>query len=492
MDRQEQQRPRKNVKIDPAAETVVLAAMLVSTQQRTRILRLLPKDRWQLPQHRSAVEALEELERRKLAFDPAALQRLFPDVDVRYLQELAESRPVPHQDLAQYVELVRWDATRADVVNGPLGDLVEAIADPKGEPGKIRRLAKAVQDGFGAWRDQARVRKPDDVYEAMCRDLDARLAGHGLFPYGIPAIDVYQDEPGQPPRAIPGCKPGKITVITGTPGSGKSTLACRIALGQIRRKRRVLYGAWEMTGEESLELLAIMSLAEEGQKISRTRLQTGKGEGVEEMFALVKERARLIKPFVRFVDNPFQRGQKKEKRSNDHNLDIIEHLIVDAGADLFIADLWERCLVSDENEDVKQALFDQQKICERTKCHGLLLHQQRKQGDARQDPRPTAAGLRGTGGWWDVGDTIFGTFRPGQWKAVPDDIMVTDFLKQRWGQWPLSVEVEFDPDRALFGRGTSVPYDQPGSSRDAPNELDAFTGSGGGGRRKPATSTIGR
>ena len=483
MDRREPPRPKSRpIKIDPAAESVVLAAMLADAKQRARILRLLPPDRWQLPQHKAAVAALQELDRQHLRYDPAYVQRVFPEVDVAYLAELLESRPDVHQDLGAYVDLVRWDASRADVINGALADFTEAIADPRAEPAKVRALAKAVAEGFGAWKDDARVQRPEDVYLEMSAELDARVAGHGVFPYGIPAIDVYQDEPFEPPRLIPGMRPGKITVVTGVPGSGKSTLACRIVLGQIRRKRRCLYGAWEMTGSESLELLTVMSLAEEGLPISRTKLQTGKGDGIEEMVAAVKVRGQQIAPFVRFVRNPFQRSQPSDRKSNNRNLDIIEHLIVDSGADVFVADLWERCLVSDEPSDVKQALFDQQQICARTKCHGVLLHQLRKQSDARADPRPTAAGLRGTGAWWDVGDTIFGTYRPGQWKAVPDDIIEVSILKQRWAPWPLAVEVEFNPDKALFGRGTSVPYDQPGAAREAPNELDAFTGGGKKGR----------
>jgi archaellum biogenesis ATPase FlaH len=477
--RGEPPRPKlRAVKIDPAAETVVLAAMLVDSRHRTRLLHHLPADRWQLPQHRLAVAALAELERRKLPYDTAAVRRYFPDVDAAYLEELARDRPTVSAELTQYVDLVRWDAARADVVNGPLADFSAAIADPLAEPAKVRNLARAVAEGFGAWRDEARVQRPEDVVEEMSRELDARLAGRGVFPYGIPAIDVYQDDHDKP-RLIPGARPGKVTIITGSPGAGKSTLACRIALGQIRQRRRVLYGAWEMTGSESLELLAVMSLAEEGARISRTRLQTGKGEGVEEMVADVKARGKVIAPFVRFVRNPFQRSQEESRKGNNRNLDIIEHLIVDSAADVFIADLWERCLVSDVVGDVKQALFDQQMICERTRCHGILLHQLRKQG-AGEDPRPTAASLRGTGAWWDIGDTILGCYRPGQWKAVPDDLLIVDVLKQRWAPWPLSVEVGFEPDKALFGTGASVPYDRPGAASGVEDEFSAFTNAAGG------------
>jgi archaellum biogenesis ATPase FlaH len=467
-------------------EQVVLAAMLVDASTRRRLVRVLPPERWQVPEHRAAVVALAEIDRRKVAYDPAAVKRLFPDVDVDYLAQLTAVRPDVPVDLAHYVEGVRWDALRAEAMRGPIADLIAALVDPQSDPAKVKSLARGIGQTFDAWRDDARILDPEDVYAQMCAELDARLEGHGLYPYGLDAIDVYQDEDGLPPRLIPGMKPGKITIVTGTPGSGKSTLACRIALGQIRRKRRVLYGAWEMTGPESLELLAVMSLAEQGERVSRKALQTGKGTGVEEMMAAVKARAKQIAPFCRFVRNPFQRGQAEDKKSNDRNLDIIQHLIEEVGADVLIADLWERCLVDEEMDAVKRALFDQQKICEETKCHGVLLHQQRKGAAGGADPRPTAAALRGTGAWWDIGDTILGCFRPGQWKAVPDDLVVVDVLKQRWAPWPLSIEVEFDPDRAWFGKGTSVPYDQPGGGGGS-DEMDGFLSGGGkrgGGKRR--------
>jgi archaellum biogenesis ATPase FlaH len=452
--------------------------MLVDAPTRQRLLRLLPADRWQLPEHRAAVGALEELERRKIQYDVAAVRRLFPEVPIPYLEELVQERPEVPVDLQQYVDLVRWDAVRADVVRGPLDEFTTAILDPRAEPAKVKSLARGIGDAFGAWRDDSRLLAVDVVVGAMEKNLRARLKGHAIFPFGIPAIDVHQDQDDKP-RLIPGCRPGKITIVTGCPGSGKSTLACRIALGQARQRRKVLYGAWEMTGDESLELLAVMSLAEEGVHVSRTALQTGKGAHVDEMVERVIDRGRQIAPFVRFFSNPFDHRETSErdaKRANRQNLDIIEHLIRDTGADVFIADLWERCLADAErNTDVMKALQRQQSMCEETRCHGILLHQQRKgSGGENLAPRPTAQALRGTGAWWDIADTILGVFRPGQWKAVPDDVIVIDVLKQRWGPWPLSVEVEWDVVRAHFGAGTSVEYDQPGTTKES--ELDAWTG----------------
>ena len=462
----------RTVKIDVHTEQVVLAAMLVDAATRKRLVRALPSDRWQVPAHRAAVIALEELERRHVAYDPAALKRLFPDVDVDYLAQLVEARPEVPPDLAHYVEVVRWDALRAETMRGPIALLIEALADPLTEQPKAISLARAVGASFGAWRERGRIAQPAEVLSKMGTDLRARAQGQGIFPYGIPGLDLHQDEQGQA-RLIPAAKPGKVTIITGTSGGGKSTLACRIALGQARQKRRVAFGAWEMTAEESLELLAVMSLAEEGAPVSRKALQTGADEV---MIALVEARAAEINRIVRFIPNPFQRAGKE---TNGENLDLIQHIIEDLGADVFIADLWERCLVDDNPSEIQQALYRQQAICETTKCHGILLQQQRlKDIEGRADKRPTREGIKGTSAWVDIADTILGVYRPAQWKAVPDDLIVVDVLKQRYAPWPLSVELEWDPDRAWFGAGTSVPYDQP-SGREGGSEIDTFTGGGG-------------
>jgi hypothetical protein len=489
-DRPQAPPPPRTVRIEVDTEQVVLAAMLVSADARRRVLRLLPPDRWQVEVHRAAVTALAELDRRRVAYDPAALKRLFPDVDVDYLGQLQAARPTVPADLQHYVEGVRWDALRAAAVTGPISDLLAAIADPLSDQAKVKALARAVGGTFDAWHDRARVLPPESVHAEMVAELRARAAGHAVYPYGLEGLDGYQDEGARPhhpggnagrPRLVPAAKPGKVTIITGCSGSGKSTLACRIALGQARLKRRTLYGAWEMTGPESLELLAVMSLADDGVHVSRTQLLSGEPkEGLEEMIERVSERGREINRFVRFVPNPFLAASGKG--GNAENLTLIQHLIEDLGADVFIADLWERCLVDTKPEAVQAALFQQQAMCEATRCHGILLQQQRlKDIEKGLDKRPTREGLKGSSGWVDIGDTILGTYMPSQWKDVPADMTVVDVLKQRYGPWPLSVELEWDPDRAWFGKGVSVPYDQP-SEREGPSEIEAFSGGGKKGR----------
>ena len=265
---------------------------------------------------------------------------------------------------------------------------------------------------------------------------------------------------------IPGARPGKITVVTGLSGSGKSTLTARIVLGQIRQKRKVLYGAWEMDGGMTLELLAILSLG-----WSRTKLM--KGEISEEELAVFTERMEQISPYVRFMKNPFRMGIGGGRPSNERNLDLVAGYIADSGADFFVADLWERCLEHDEPNDEKRALFRQQAICEELGVHGLLVHQQLiKEVEKRPDKRPTREGNKGSGAWVEVADTMLGVHNPSKWKPVPEDSLEVCILKQRWGKWPLAVEFDWDPECGKITGGTSVEYDVVGGSGSSGNAID--------------------
>jgi replicative DNA helicase len=270
---------------------------------------------------------------------------------------------------------------------------------------------------------------------------------------------------------IPGAAPGKVTVVTGVPGSGKSTVAARIALAQANAGRRVLYGAWEMGDENTLELLAGMSLG-----MSRYRLSTG-ALGEDEERALAREMERLSQR-IRFVGVPgaptavAAHHAKGERATNERTLDQLHAVLSDTGADVFIADLWKRCLRQTDPDEEEQALIRQQAIAAATKCHCLLLQQQRlKDIESRLDKRPTREGIKGSGAWVEIADTIIGVHRPALWKNVDDVTIELDVLKQRWGPWPMAVEFDWDSDKGSIGGGKTVDYDSPSGDN---NQMDEF------------------
>jgi hypothetical protein len=154
-----------------------------------------------------------------------------------------------------------------------------------------------------------------------------------------------------------------------------------------------------------------------------------------------------LSAWCRFWKQPW--GRERGKRwTNDGALDDIHEHIADSGCEVFIADLWKRCLRTTKPEDEEAALIRQQAIADETRTHAVLCQQQRlKDIEQRPDKRPTREGIKGSSAWVDVADTIIGVHRPSLWKNVDDDTVELDLLKQRWGKWPVAVEFDWDGDR---------------------------------------------
>jgi hypothetical protein len=229
-----------------------------------------------------------------------------------------------------------------------------------------------------------------------------------------------------------------------------------------------LWGAWEMKGGMNLELMACISLG-----WSRQDLTEGYGiirsyEGKVEL----QERMHAISQCVRFLKNPFKHD---DKDSNARNLDLLHGILSDEACDVFIADLWKRCLADDDPNKEEKALLRQQSMAEELNQHHILLQQQRlKDIEQRSDKRPTREGIKGSGAWIEVPDTIIGLHRPALWKKVEDDRLEAFILKQRYGLWPCAVEFTWSAEHGSVVGGRSITYDRAGEG----NEVDNFTAAG--------------
>jgi replicative DNA helicase len=254
-----------------------------------------------------------------------------------------------------------------------------------------------------------------------------------------------------------------------------STFAANMALGiafegndysRDAKGRSVLFGAWEMRPSITLESLAMTSLGW-GRELARI----GKGhiatpEGRQTLLA----RMSLLAERIRFLELPFSR-QPNEKKigSNDRNLDLIHGYLADCGCEVFIADLWERCLRETMPDDVSQALYRQQAMLQETRVHGILLQQMRfKDVELRKDKRPTRESLKGTGAWVEVADCVLGVHWPYLHTGNEMNTLELYVLKQRYGRWPLAVEFEYNPDSGSIARGKDAEY-----KRESDNDLDA-------------------
>jgi replicative DNA helicase len=469
---------------DPINEQVVLAAMIVDDEVRSRLIKKFPADAFYAEEHRAIAAGLAELERRKLTYDPATLVRIAPDVDIRRLEHLADARPEVPQNLDFHVDTLSWDWQRAQLTKGPLAALLEAVQNPKEQPERVKALCRQIGTAIEGEHGRARyLRNPKEVVRQAMETIRRRSEGEAHYPYGIPTLDYFEQgvldakgrDIGGTRRIKPGAAPGTINMVTAVSGSGKSTFMGHLALGLGRQRRRLLFGAWEEEAPVTLEFLAILSLG-----WSRSRMLDGKsnrlnedGDGYEplthEELVAFEERMDQISKYILFFDNPFQRNRKTtgRRQTNDDHLDVIQDHLEESGAEIFFADLWQRCLIDTAPDDERHALFRQLAIANEQRCHVVMAHQQRaKDIESRPDKRPTREGIIGSGAWLDVCWTVMAPHLPAKWKPVPDNTLELYILKQRNGAWPLCIEFDWDSDFGSIANGRSVAINPKGDEDD--------------------------
>lgn len=457
---------------DLGNEAAVLVSALRDGGVLDRLLTKLRPDHFQARDHRELWGALGEARRRKLVPDDGVLRAVGGDVVAAYAKALQAEFAGQPRNIEWHVGRLLWDAARASVARGPLPAFLETLRDPRSEPERVRSLARQLAQGFDGFQDRAYLHEPLALVREQMGEVEKRVAGHATYPYGVSGLDWT--ETGRR-RMIPGAAPGEITVVTGTSGSGKSTFVANVVLGLAfpggvesdSPGRKVLYGAWEMSGGTTLELLACISLG-----WSRSDLLDPHGAEADapirthEGRVALQERMDLIASRVRFLGMPFRRTSG-EKVSNARNLDIVQGYIADSGCDVFVGDLWRRCLRDISPEEEEDALIRQQAMAAEMRVHAILLQQQRlKDIEMRPDKRPTREGIKGSGAWTEVPDTILGLHRPALWKRMDDRTIEVGILKQRKGKWPLGVEFEWDADKGRIWGGRSIEYGHSESSAD--------------------------
>lgn len=481
---------------DVVGEQVILAAAIADWGgEGARLLDRHQPDLLSDPRHRAAWAALREMRRRRMEFDWAALQRLAGDADVSsYLQNLSAARPLPAADLSFHVANAEWDRKVAQVAGGPLPALIELL-QKRGDPARARALGRAVAEALQGGGGDAFVDRDELVRESMA-EIDRRIAGLASYPFGIPGLDVDQ-ETGQR-RLICGAAPGQVTIVTGVSGSGKSTVTANLVLGLARQGRRILYGAWEVKARMTIQLLATISLGLSRRRVIEGARDTGEvdGEGNRVFEPLLtrderdqlRDRMEAISQYVTFMGNPFRRGRGKGERrgrdwdwaANERNLDTIHEHISESGCDVFVGDLWERCLIDTSPQQLSESLKRQHEMVEELDVHALLVQQQRlKDIETRPDKRPTRDGIKDSATYVEIGDNILGIHRAAQWKRQVDDKLQILILKQRNGGAPLCVEHDWDPDKGAIWGGRSIEYEF--SPTDA---ADVFVEPGGAMKRR--------
>lgn len=453
-------------------EQVLIATAMVDTASMKFLVGRARPDDFFGKGHAPIWAAFTELVRKGLDYSPAITSQVSGGkIDEAYLRQLQVLYPKAPPNIRTHVEHLGFDKARVEVARGPLQELLKLMNDTAAGPDELRAATKKLAVAFDAYGDRRHLLDPNEMVRQQSAEILKRRQGHAVYPFGIDGLDV--DGESNQYRMIPGAAPGLITCVTGVSGGGKSSFVARMALGLIELGRRVLYGSWEVKGGMTLELLAVMKLG-----ISRTRAMTG--ALTDEEHQQIHDAMIEISGMVRFLEMPFGRA-RGVKVDNDRNLDIIHGYIADSGCDVAVFDLWKRCLRFTDPDDEEQALIRQQAIAQETNVHCVLVQQQRlKDIEQRKDKRPTRDGIKGSGAWIEVPDTIIAPHRPALFKRVDDDTLELIVLKQRWGKWPLAVAFDWNAEMGSIGGGRTIDYDLFDESSERGDEgLMKFTPSKG-------------
>ncbi|MFA5052787.1 MAG: DnaB-like helicase C-terminal domain-containing protein [Parcubacteria group bacterium] len=449
---------------DVLNEQTILAAAIVDPKVRAELASRVRAEHFQDTDHALAWASILRATAQGHDPSPTAIVQLSGGkLDKKYLEDVVAANPKVPRDIRFHIDALQWDMTRAKAVQGPLSELLRALQDPGMSQERVRALAKQIPISFQGSSSRTHLRDGAKLVADHRAVLRQRMNGIGLYPTGIEGLDRYppnslddngNDVSGQP-LLVPGLEPGKITTVTAISGGGKSTIVAKLALNQARMCAerecgKVLYGAWEMSPADVLELMACISTG-----ISRNRVKTGQITDAE--WKLLCNTMDAIAQWVKFVDMPFHK-ERGVRHTHDEVLDVIHGYIADSGASIAIFDLWRRAFrrMKDESDE-QEALYRQQAIAEETNCHCLLVQQQRlKDIETRQNPMPTREGVKGSSAWVDVSDTMIGVYLPGLMKRVSRNVIQLLVLKQRYGRWPLTIEYQWDGDIVHLHSGQLV------------------------------------
>lgn len=454
---------------DPVNERVVIGAALAMLRGgdvpalRAHV-RSVAHDELLAPGHAPIWRALRYFVDRALEWDPLVFRRIVLDEGGKdlegYIDGLEAEAAIP-SNLGWYVETMRWDATRARVLNGPLPELLREIRSPKASPDAVAGTARAVARALEGGGGRNHLRRPDELKRQYHAEMDARVASGNFWAMGFGAIDARFSE---------GTMPGKTCLIAGLSGAGKSTFARNMVIRMARMDRKIVYGAWEEGSVSVLDSMIASMTRIEIARIVQGTLSNDERRRVRRVTEWICDR-------VKFMDNAFfdpelRGGRGRGRPSNERVMDRLEGYIAQSGCDAWVYDLWERMLVDISYDGVTSALVRQQAMHETYNVWGCLLQQIKgKEVESRSDKRPTRDSIKGAGAYVEVPDLVFGVHRDAHFKDVADDSIEVMCWKQRKGATNWTVRLDWDGTTGhIAGDGVEVSFD---------TSLEAQLGDGG-------------
>ncbi len=477
------EKDKVTIPIDTTNELIMLAAVINDEKARRKYINLSP-DLFLGPGHMEMWTCLQEIFRRDLDYSPEVVKSIAGDAfDHKTLDEYARSREGIVSNLAHHAERLRYEKMRHEAAIGVVPLFIDALRNPQTEPEDLKSLINQLQQTFIGGGSKY-IQSGRSVVAELKQELKGRREGTAICSFGIDALDNYcqgdtvkikvdgdwvdKDVSGLP-RMVPGLAPGLITALTGLSGSGKSVFSARLIKEQVKNKKRILWGAWEMPKVNSMEMVGTISGG-----FSRTEFMSGRfnEDDEDELIEILNERSDYIDFFSLPDIRP--KGDKFE-RFNDKNLDAIHQAIAESGCDIFIADIFKYALHEMKPEEESRAIKRMGYIAKKEKCHVILVHHLNlKELEGREDKRPTRDAVMGSSGWINDVDNALSFHNPylfGKDCEINNKFEI-HILKQRYGIWPQAIEFEWDADTGWFENGKTISVARAGEEEKITQFLD--------------------
>jgi replicative DNA helicase len=433
--------------LDAGNEMMIIAAAKSDTKLRKILVHKIAADEFLVPNNALIWRAIRRASDDSLIVTPQVMARLIADAggDDKVIEYASEIAPEVPQNIDFHVDLMKWDATRARCIEGPIPEMIKAIKDPMAKSQDVLNIVKGMARALESTGRRFMTR-PEETFRSYQAEIAARRLKKNVYPLGHEAFDQNLTE---------GFMPRRTTVSAGLPGAGKSTVWIAIAIMLAKIGRRPLYCGWEMDTESLLDVACAHMTG-----INLRDIVQGNLSEVE--IERIRKAAKWIVSKIKFMGNPFigKTSEVKGKPSNERNLDLLEGYLAESACDVVVYDLWDRMLPWRKPDDVTSALYRMQGIHNEYRIHGVIVHQLNlKDVEKRQDKRPTRDAIKGTGGYVEVADAIYGIHREAQFKTVPDTGVETICLKQRKGVANWSVRWKWNGATCYVGDPKEVPFD---------------------------------
>lgn len=439
----------RKIKIGVLHEQIILGSMLVNKKIRRRLVKQLHAGEFAAPRHRAIFSALEELEDQGLDYIPITLKSFLPPNDdewggTEYLKELEKLQS--EENVEHHLERARWDTSRATIINEHLNEFEVALKDPRLELDDAVAIYNKIGETLLKARGSSAIIPGMAIASKYMATLYAREDQSRLCTTGYLSLDQKLTNPfGK----------GLISVITAAPSIGKTTFAINMALRQAE-KWKVGYLAWESGEVPATDIVCASALGIPLVTLIKNpgRLSRKQRNDIDELL----DRLYASSNNFSFLEPP-PRSLFKDARGpwevNDRVLDWFISQLEEWNRDIIYWDLFTKKLPDRRPDAMSWALDRMQETAHNYGVHLALLHQITfKELEKQKDKRPTRGSLKGTGGWVEVADVIYGLYRRAIYSpGIEDNELEIECLKQRIGPWPWRMIMEWVGDRCSITGG---------------------------------------